>query len=549
MGIVLRAVLACLILDSATAAGAAEAAEPPAAELGRQLIVRLGCAGCHTFADPFFAGLERPGPDLRRIAEKTDPRRALEFVTAPRELRPTTSMPHFFEEPDSEDAKNIVAYLWRRSEREAHPPPPEGDAGRGARLFAAVGCTGCHLKDAGAERRDGDEPYRLHGPNLARLGGRVDPAWLFAWLENPRRLAPTTTMPDLRLDAGEAADLTAFLIADRDPGRDAVDLAAPAEGDAEAGREAIELYGCHGCHRIDGFEDAPPQAGELASLEGFSGHGLSGLPDYGLSPRELEALRAALGGGPPPAEDALLAGRRLIARYNCRGCHLIEGRGHAIEATIDDPGMLPPNLHGEGSRVQPAWLAAYLADPGHTPLRAWLSVRMPTFGLSAGEVATAVAYFAALEERDLAVAPDAPLPARSLGLGREAFDLMPCSRCHPTGAEAARAVSGMEIEAASLAPPLGLASRRLRYEWIASWLEDPQRWQPGTRMPTFFIETRPGVVSSPFAGALGAPAFAEPRARMLLHVGSEPELEAFLADAQAVIGAIRDYVWSLAEDE
>ena len=52
-----------------------------------------------------------------------------------------------------------------------------------------------------------------------------------------------------------------------------------------------------------------------------------------------------------------------------------------------------------------------------------------------------------------------PATARSLALGREAFDLMPCGRCHPTGAEAAAAASGGGIDLASLAPPLGLAPR------------------------------------------------------------------------------------------
>ncbi len=518
--------------------------ESPQAATGRQLVTLLGCPGCHTITDPAFADLGKSGPDLRRIAAKTNPSWTLQWVTDPRKLRPTTWMPHFFDETDRTQAHAVVAYLWDKSQPVDYPSPPAGDAERGEELFHSVGCTGCHLRETGAERHDFPEPYRLQGPNLIHLGSKVDAAWLFAWLRNPRRYAPETRMPDLRLSGREAADLVAFLMASRAPDKEGAELALGGAGDVEAGREAIALYGCYGCHAIAGFEEAGRPAGEWTSLDGFSGHGLDGLPDFRLSVRELEAIRTATGKASAAGDAALVAGRRLVARYGCRGCHLLEGGGHAIEATIDDPGLLPPNLNGEGSRVQPAWLRAYLKDPAGVRLRSWLTVRMPTFDFSEEEIRTAVAYFAALEEGEVALSPAAAPTARSLALGREAFDLMPCGRCHPKGS----AADALALGAASLGPPLGLASRRLRYEWIALWLKDPQSWLPGTMMPTFFIESRPGVFVSPFTGALDAPLFAEPKARMMELVGSEKELEAFLDDADAVIAALRDYVWSLGDE-
>lgn len=64
-------------------------------------------------------------------------------------------------------------------------------------------------------------------------------------------------------------------------------------------------------------------------------------------------------------------------------------------------------------------------------------------------------------------------------------------------------------------------------------------------MPSFFYESRPGVFDSPFAGGLDAPKFAEPKARLMEHFESGDELNEFLQDADAVTGAMRDYVWSL----
>ena len=524
----------------------AEEASGSGPELARHLFATIGCAGCHSIADPTLNVRGGSGPDLRRIAAKMKPSRALRWVMAPQKVVATTWMPHLLDESDREEARAIVAYLWNTSQRSAaYPIPPTGDSTRGEALFNSVGCTGCHIRDAGAARQDFTEPYRLHGPNLIEVGCRVDAAWLFAWLRDPRSYAPETRMPDLRLSDREAADLTAFLVGTCSAEDESEELVSADEAEVRAGRDAIELYGCYGCHRIAGFENAGKHAGELSSTAEFSGHGMSGLPDFRLSAREREIIRAAVRAPTEPRTSRIAEGSNLIARYNCRGCHLIEGTGGALDTVIDDPALLPPSLNGEGSKVQPDWLAGFLHDPGTVRLRSWLSVRMPTFGFSEEQLTTIVDYFQALEPRLPELAPAVPPTVDSIELGREAFDLMPCGSCHPT--EDVREV--VEIDTASLGPPLAIASRRLRYEWIELWIREPQRLAPGTRMPTFFIERRPGIRLSPFAGAIDSPLLAEPKARMLQHLGSEQEIEAFLNDADAVIGAIRDYVWSLGEED
>jgi len=539
-----RAVLVAVLWIGAPIPAWGEEASP--VELGGQLIHRMGCEGCHTTGIPAFSTLGRAGPDLRRIAAKTNRSWAFDFVSTPRKMRPTTWMPDFFDESDLDEVRAIVAYLWDVSRPTEFPAAPVGDADRGEASFHSAGCTACHVRDAAAGREDHPDPTRLQGPNLAHLGDKVNAGWLYAWLRDPKQYAPQTRMPDLRLSELAAADLTAFLMQGRAGERERATLRAFDADDVRAGREAIDLYGCYGCHQITGFEDRGKHAGEWTSAEGFEEHGLLGLPDFGLSEREASAIRAAISAAskeePSGRQAALADGRKLVESYNCRGCHLVEGRGRAIGADIEDIGLLPPDLNGEGSRVNPAWLAAYLADPGTARLRSWLPTEMPTFGFSDEQVDVLVDYFAALEDRELAVAPESALNGRNIALGREAFDLMPCGSCHPSGAEAARE---LELDAASLAPPLEIASRRLRYEWIALWLADPQSWSPGTRMPTFFSPTDRGTPGSPFAGLIDEPSFAELRSRMQQHVDSGQELAAFLDDGPAVIDAIRDYVWSL----
>ena len=42
------------------------------------------------------------------------------------------------------------------------------------------------------------------------------------------------------------------------------------------------------------------------------------------------------------------------------------------------------------------------------------------------------------------------------------------------------------------APDFAMAPRRLRPEWVVTWLRDPQKVQPGTQMPSFFLDETSG---------------------------------------------------------
>ena len=376
-----------------------------------------------------------------------------------------------------------MAYLWDKSLDPEFPPAPAGDIERGRQLYETVGCTGCHLLDAGAKRDDYfPEINRLHGPNLIRTGSKVSSGWLFAWIKDPRKYAADTRMPSLRLTDPEAADITAYLMSSRDPEyenltmpevdagvRDELVLGylqntatieqshqrlesmSPGEKDVYLGEQTIRKYGCWGCHDLKGFEDAKPIGVELTEegskpLHQFDfGHihdvphtrhdwirtklldprvydegkdvvknygELLKMPNFDMSEREANAVTTTVLGftkesvlakrraGQSARSATLARGRKLITLYNCRGCHLIEGKGQAIRTSIEDVGSLPPNLAAEGARVQADWLfelsprsragtSAPLVDGPNAHLR-----------LRDDEVNTVVAYFAAREERE-----------------------------------------------------------------------------------------------------------------------------------------------------
>ncbi len=158
------------------------------------------------------------------------------------------------------------------------------------------------------------------------------------------------------------------------------------------GEQTIAKYGCYGCHDIKGFENAKPIGTELtaggleaappvrlrprARASPHTRHDwiktkvlrpriwdegkeavkdyneLLKMPNFGMTEREAKAvlverhgLHQGVGASPPagppthPRAAALAEGRKLVTRFNCQGCHLIEGHG---------PGHQDPDRRGRG---------------------------------------------------------------------------------------------------------------------------------------------------------------------------------------------------------
>ncbi len=601
------------------------------ADTGRELITRMGCYGCHVINYPAFTDLPRPGPSLERVAAKTNREWAYKWIEAPRDFHPTTFMPHFFfeenahlpatQERQKAEIASLVAYLWDKSETATYPDAPAGNAANGETLFNEVGCTGCHVVDAEGTRDDYFPTInRLNGPNLVGTGSKVDSGWLYAWLKNPKQHNPNTRMPNLRLTDGEAADITAYLMSERNaafenPELPAVDSSvrddlaleylrsnntweqseailggmSDEERDVYLGEQTVQKYGCYGCHDLAGFEDAKPIGVELTEegskpvhqfdfghvhdvphtrhdwiktklmrpriwdegKEEVKNYGeLYKMPNFGMSDREAEAVTTNVLGftkasvlderkaGQSARAAAIAEGRKLVTWYNCQGCHLVEGKGHAIASALEDQGLLPPNLASQGARTQADWLFSFLHDPSIVETRPWLPARMPSFEFDDDQINTLLAYFAARDDRDTFTSePTPPTDRQSLVVGEVTFGMLQCAKCHPAGA------SAEGVSAGELAPSLLLSKDRLRHDWVADWIKDPQKWIPGTNMPQNFAKADDGTFSSPMAMAIDAPMFSTQKARMMSVFDSEEDLKAYLADADKVTTALRDHIW------
>lgn len=574
---------------------------------GRDGISALGCTGCHASRHPALAGLPKAGPSLASLPGKTRREWAYAWLAEPQ-----PGVPHDVAVPASGDGEArqrreteltaIVDYLWDASHPAAYEAPDGGDAEAGRALFAGVGCAGCHT----AAPEDGAETER-HGPNLSRVGSKVQASWLAAFLLDPHAVRPGTPMPSLRLTADEAADLVAYLMTRRDPGWEDVRLPPLAAGVRDAlirshleqdlgieasqarleamsdrersrylGERTIADHGCDACHEIPGFETAPPP--EAASLEEIAarlrrrpGPDLAPgrrhrwlpedhVPAYGVSDAQARAVTVAVlglgaapgpGGRPDAREAALIAGRRLVERYGCRGCHVIEGRGGAIAATLE-PAQAPPDLSHAGARLDATWLFDYLAHPERTTSRSWLTTRMPSFALSGAELNALVRYFLALEERET-FALDRSLETSSQlsrEVGRVVFEMLQCDSCHgDTETGTGTAGSGFALPPEEQpAPSYRQARQRLRPDWVVDWILDPTRWRPRTPMPaTFQADGGAELDSSFLVGSIQTPIFSPERDRLRRLFESDEALHAYLAAPEKVAAALRDHLWTLSE--
>jgi mono/diheme cytochrome c family protein len=513
---------------------------------GEKLFVQLGCHGCHLVegygeldkVGPYLrriAAKAEPGWLARWIENPREFRSQTKMPDFFYDMRR--------DEKDEEARAQsiaIAAYLLDAAKEESekwlagHPPPRGIDpqdpvkVNAGKDLVDSIGCRGCH------GFAEGESPALLGeskdiAPNLSGIAEKVDARWLYHWLKNPRHYSPVARMPSLRLSDEEAVSIASYLMTLGSPKPADADLlnALGKKEVVERGKTLVRKYGCFGCHDIPGMEAETRIGVELSTFgsklleELFFGnrtdvpvtwyhwtyHKLKDprtyaterieqiMPQFSLAEADVKALMVFLKSRSEeevpeqyhPAhierEKTLVRGRLVVEKYNCVGCHVIEGQGGAILARYEEaPTMGPPILNGQGAKVQPDWLFGFLKRP--VSLRPWLRVRMPTFGLSDEEATVIVQYFLAQEKVTVpfTYVDVAAIPAEHVEAGRLLMspDYLNCFSCHQQGE---RKPEGPEE---GWAPDLALARERLNPDWVIRWLRDPQALQPGTKMPSFY---------------------------------------------------------------
>jgi mono/diheme cytochrome c family protein len=334
-----------------------------------------------------------------------------------------------------------------------------------------------------------------------------------------------------------------------------LDKMSDRERTLELGHRSVGKYGCYSCHNIDGFEGRSPIGPELSKLgskpltqfgyghEHDVEHSRDGwiqahlinprrwdngidkpfkdllrMPNFGMTPAQAKSITTALigqvGDYVPVAgvkrlsanEQIAEDGMKVVTKFNCIGCHQVDGfRGDILAHFEDDLNEGPPRLVGQGHRVQTDWFYDFLGNV--KPIRPWLKVRMPSFKLTNEEKNKIVTGFQAKSNEKTFEDVKASvvwLPGEKVG-AQKLFKSLDCITCHSGGFNRDEAT----------APNLHKASARLRPSWVRKWLTEPQTILEGTVMPSFWED------------------------------GESTDTEVFGGDAERQISALTKYVLEL----
>ncbi len=126
-------------------------------------------------------------------------------------------------------------------------PPVSAEVKAGKAVWQANNCNDCHtILGIGG----------YFAPDLTKEANNRDSAWLKAFLTDPQKAKPGTTMPNLGLSTTDASNLVAFLqwVSKIDtnnwPPKPVLAASPAAPGGSTAGQTLVQQKGCLSCHTI-----------------------------------------------------------------------------------------------------------------------------------------------------------------------------------------------------------------------------------------------------------------------------------------------------------
>lgn len=503
--------------------------EAPLLNRGRRLLARLNCAGCHG-----LSGIERPdmlGPDLTNIGTKVRREWLYKWLKEPRTILDSSgnvTVDGYEEQPrmpqfrlNEQELRDLSAFLSSLRAKPVEPPKfdPRVVAAwekkpdlveQGEVRFRQMFCSTCHplaVTRAGETKLIGGDV----GPELTKVGSKVDSDWLAAWLRNPQAYLPLSEMPRYQWSDEDLYKVVHYIttkLADPDLLSDVPALESPTPDEIRTGRRLFLEKGCAGCHAVQGMSPQKDFGPDLSNLGGknvsqlefgnstiprnlisyiqakitdpLSVNRAARMPQYHLEEPDLAAITTALlsmtgtpsSAGlsklivPAPRPEFRPAGAfgELYQRYRCYACHRFNGFGS----------NLAPDLSFEGSRAQRKWIAEFLKNP--QTLRPTLTFRMPQFNMTdreAGDIADYLVLVLQSPNVNLESVSSKEFTPQMAGLGKELYEVKyQCQSCHTIGS------SGGYV-----GPNLSNVGNWMNPAWIEEWLKNPQVLVPGTIEP------------------------------------------------------------------
>ena len=505
-----------------------ELPETPQLNRGRQLLSELNCVGCHHLQD-----IDRPamlGPDLSNVANKVTRQWIYKWLKEPHtivdasgntvvngyEMEEEPRMPKF--RLSDQEIRALSAYLMTLKKRPIESSKlTTGSPGsqtssdladQGEVRFRQMFCTTCHSLAV----TQGDETKLIGGdigPELTKVGSKVNPDWLVAWLRDPQGDLPHALMPRYGWSDQDLAKVTQYIntkLIDPDLLSNVPSLEEPTPDEIRFGQRLFLEKGCASCHVIEGVSPQKDFGPDLASLGSknvsqlefgnsnvprnlisyiqakitnpLSVNPAARMPQYLLTPTDLDAVTTALlsmTGSPANGSLARLVVPRpqnafrpagtfgeLYERFKCSACHRFNGVG----------GGLAPDLSFEGSRAQRQWIAGFMKNP--ETLRPTLTFRMPQFNMTDQEASTIADYLTmVLQSPSVRLVDQKAFTSQMADMGKQLYEVKyQCNACHTIGSQGGY-----------VGPNLSNAGNWLSAAWIEGWLKDPQTLVPGTIEP------------------------------------------------------------------
>jgi mono/diheme cytochrome c family protein len=505
--------------------------EMPQLNRGRQFLARFNCVGCHR-----LEGIEHPamlGPDLTNIGAKVSREWLYKWLKEPRTIidssgNVTVNGYKMEEEPrmpqfrlNEQELRGLSAYLSSLRSKPVEPykfdprlvaawekRPDLVD--QGEVRFRQMFCSTCHslaVTRAGETKLIGGNI----GPELTKVGSKVNPDWLAAWLRNPQAYLPHSQMPRYQWSDDDLYEVTHYIttkLTDPDLLSNVPKLGVASADEIRMGRRLFLEKGCAGCHSVEGVN---PQKDFGPDLSGLGGKNVSQLefgnssiprhlisyiqakitdplsvnpaarmPQYHLGEADLDAITTALlsmtGSPSSPGLSKLIVAAPLAEfhpagefgevyeRYKCYVCHRLNGFGST----------LAPDLSFEGSRAPRNWIVQFLKNP--QTLRPMLTFRMPQFNMTDRESSLIADYTVMVLQSpsvNLGSASSKEFTSEMVRLGRELYEVKyQCQSCHTIGS------SGGYV-----GPNLSNVGNWMNAAWIEKWLKDPQALVPGSIEP------------------------------------------------------------------
>ncbi len=167
--------------------------------------------------------------------------------------------------------------------------------------------------------------FTRYAPELSGIGSKVDAAWLYTWLREPRHYSSYTKMPRMRLTEQEALDLTAYLMTLKHDAFSAEAYVVDSTIEEELDRRLSDI--------LSGQNSQ-------ATVERIKND------DDGILTRLLESSVGGVHEGLSLTDKKMLfVGSKMIAHYGCFACHAIGGFEGAARPGTEMTAWGEKNIH------------------------------------------------------------------------------------------------------------------------------------------------------------------------------------------------------------